>query len=164
MDSTCYPLIVCYPIFQLNPEGLCPTARAFQTDIHGPYLVGGGWIGACAHRSLRSPACRRLAVAMRAAATGAGGRGGLTFSSSVCVWPPHPPALSVVCGSGLVASLVTAVLEAATPRLAALLAEAWRSEEDQGQDVVEPKCVSRGSDCGFEIVTSVTRRQGRGRG
>ena len=157
---TCYPIKVCYSIFQLDfvrRQG--PSRQTFTVHI---WWAGAGLTHA--HRRLRSPACRRLAVAMRAAATGAGGRGGLTFSSSVCVWPPHPPALSVVCGSGLVASLVTAVLEAATPRLAALLAEAWRSEEDQGQDVVEPKCVSRGSDCGFEIVTSVTRRQGRGRG
>ena len=117
-----------------------------RTGAFGP-LPAVGWLWPCGRQQLVL-----------------GGRGGLTFSSSVCVWPPHPPALSVVCGSGLVASLVTAVLEAATPRLAALLAPAWRSEEDQGQDVVEPKCVCRGSDCGFEIVTSVTRRQGRGRG
>lgn len=52
---------------------------------------------------MRLPACRRLAVAMRAAATGAsreGWLGGLTFSSSVCVCPPSALSVEVCWGGG----------------------------------------------------------------
>ena len=71
---------------------------------------------ACA-KSL-SPACRRLAVAMRAAATGARREGGgLTFSSSVCVCPPS--ALSVDRGLGWRVRWEAAVLGGASPCLPA---------------------------------------------